>query len=109
MAELGKRRDLAIPLNVTGATCVQGWRAHGFHDRRRTLRFFSSVRARWKPRHRPRITDMTLFPTGCVKLRTVLLCRRYALRSRKCPRADLEATGMVAYHDLAALLESPHV
>jgi hypothetical protein len=48
MAELGKRRDLAIPLNVTGATCVQGWRARGFHDRRRTLRFFSSVRARWK-------------------------------------------------------------
>jgi hypothetical protein len=48
MAELGKRRDLAIPLNVTGATCVQRWRARGFHDRRRTLRFFSSVRARWK-------------------------------------------------------------
>jgi hypothetical protein len=29
-------------------TCVQGWRARGFHDRRRTLRFFSSVRERWK-------------------------------------------------------------
>src|SRR5215211_8056892 len=31
-AELGPRRDVAIRLNATGATCVQGWRARGFHD-----------------------------------------------------------------------------
>jgi hypothetical protein len=73
------------------------------------LLFFRAGALEDKPRHLPRITYTTLFPSGCVKLRTVLLCRRYALRSRKCSRADLEQPAWFAYHDLAALLEPPHV
>jgi hypothetical protein len=93
---IGEAARFSVPINVTGATCVQGWRARGSTiAAARCASLFPAGALEGQPRHRPRITYMTLFASGCVKLRTVLLCRRYALRSRKCSGADLEATGMV--------------